>query len=67
MSKVQGSKPLPSASHTFPVCALALLFIGVTFACQPSPFMRGVGQLFLLGLALDTVWVVGRGARAGRR
>ncbi|MHC1481682.1 hypothetical protein ACYJW8_15675 [Frateuria aurantia] len=55
-----------SALRTFPVCAVAVLFIGMTFARESSPFMRGVGVLFLLGLALDTVWLVGRGALARR-
>ncbi|AFC86671.1 hypothetical protein [Frateuria aurantia] len=54
------------AARSFPVCALALLFIGVTFVSESSPVMRGVGMVFLLGLALDTARMVARGTFSGR-
>lgn len=54
------------ATRSFPVCALALLFIGVTFVSESSPVMRGVGMVFLLGLAIDAARRVARGAFSHR-
>ncbi len=58
--------PSLSVMRTFPVCAVAVLFIGLTFASSPSPVMRGIGGLFLAGLAVNTAWLVGRGLMARR-